>query len=289
MEKPTCIWDAKAELGEGARYDPISNQLWWVDILGQKIFKLDLDSGEKTVWETPEPVGCTFAEKDGGVLALFRRSIVRLDQTHGRFETVVEFNQEPANNRFNDGTVSPDGSIWIGSMDYDFQQASGAVYRLKPTLDIERVDHGFIVVNGPAFNADGSKLYVNETMKGEIYCCDVDPSTHGLSEKRLFAKIEEGDGLPDGIYVDDAGGIWVALVTGGKVRRYLPDGTVEREISLPAPSVTSVCIGGRDGDTLFITTGRILMDDEQLAAHPQSGGLFSVKVDQKAIRAERFG
>ena len=48
MSKITCLWDAKAELGEGVRYDAIRNEVWWVDILGQKNFCLSLNTGKKS-------------------------------------------------------------------------------------------------------------------------------------------------------------------------------------------------------------------------------------------------
>lgn len=287
--EPRCIWDAKAELGEGVRYDAVRDAVWWVDILGQKIFRIDLATGEKRIWPTPEPVGCTFPARDGGVLALFRHSIVKLDESTGTFETLLSFPDEPASNRFNDGTVGPDGCIWAGSMDFDFQQPTGSLYLVRPDLTAGRMDTGYIVANGPVISPGGWRLYANETMKGEIFCFDRNPRTNQLSNKRLFAKIAEADGLPDGLCTDDDGGVWVALVTGGRVRRYGANGDIDLEIALPSPTVTSVTLGGKGGRTLFVTTGRILMDEPTLTAHPLSGGLFSVAVPRAAAKSFAFG
>ena len=289
MTTPECIWNAKVEHGEGARYDPTTNSVWWVDILGQKILRKNLSSGEEKVWDTPEVVCCTYSTKDGATLALFRRSIVRLNEENGSFDTVIEFADEPENNRMNDGVVGPDGSIWAGSMDFDFQVATGALYRVDADKNVSKADSGYIVVNGPAFSPDGRILYVNETMKGEIYRFDVNPADQSLTGKSVFANFGEGEGLPDGICVDHEGGLWVAVATGGKVQRYLPDGNLDCEISVPCPTVTSVALGGRDGKTLFITTSRILMDDDTLAAHPLSGGLFAMEVNQRAVPSPKFG
>lgn len=289
MTRPTCLWDARAELGEGARYDPVAHALWWVDILGQRIFRLDLSSGEKTSWPTPETVGCTFATARGEVLALFRHSLVRLDPSSGAFTTVVTFGDEPPANRFNDGCIGPDGCLWAGSMDFDCIKPTGALYLVRPDGDISVADHGYVVTNGPAISADGKRLYVNETMGGKIYCFDRDPTTNALGNKRLFAQLKDGEGLPDGLCVDMDGGVWVALVTGGRVRRYSSAGVIDVEITLPTPIVTSVAIGGRERRTLFITTGRILMDDDALAAHPLSGGLFSVEIEHEGCMLNSFG
>jgi xylono-1,5-lactonase len=275
MAKIECIWDAKAELGEGVRYDAATQELWWVDILGQKIFCLDLSSGKRHEWPTPETVGCTLPDGKGGVLALFRHSLVRLDRATGQFEHVLGFKDEPANNRFNDGTVAPDGSLWLGSMDFDFTAASGKLYRVILGKDPVIADSNYIVVNGPAISPDSTQLYVNETMKGQIFSFDMNPSTGEISNKSLFVQFAEGKGLPDGIHVDRQGRLWVAVVTGSVVQRYLSNGKLDTEIKMPSPIVTSVCIGP-DDNTLFVTTGRILMDEATLAAHPLSGGLFKV-------------
>ncbi len=283
-----CLWEARAELGEGVRYDADNDAVWWVDILGQKVFRLDLQSGEKRTWPAPETVGCTYQRANGDVLALLRHSIARLDQQTGAFETVISFPGEPAQNRFNDGMIGPDGRLWACSMDFDFQEPTGKLYHLGGDLEPVEVDDGYIVANGPAFSPDGSKLYINETMKGEIFVADLDPATGRLSGKRLFAQIPEGEGLPDGICVDTEGGLWVAVVTGGKVRRYLPSGEIDTEIEMPSPTVTSVGFGGRDNRTLFITTGTILMDDETLARHPLSGSLFCVDVPQQGLEMPAF-
>lgn len=276
MSDPQCIWRETAQLGEGVRYDPRTDEVWWVDILGQTIFCLDLATGRRQAWPTPETVGCTFGCRNGEVLALFRRSLVRLDRQTGAFDTLVVFDDEPAGNRFNDGAVAPDGSLWVGSMDFDFQEPTGILYRVAPDLKVERKDDGYIVINGPAFSADGRTMYVNETMGGEIFRYEVDSQRGTLSDKTLFVKFGAGDGLPDGICVDGEGALWVAAVTGGAVRRYGANGDLLDAVALPSPIVTSVGFGGPDGRTLFATTGRILMDEETLAAHPLSGSLFSL-------------
>jgi xylono-1,5-lactonase len=275
MATVECLWNAQATLGEGARYDAATNHVWWVDILGQKILRLDLASGEKMTWDTPETVGCAFPDGKGGALTLLKHSLARLNVADGSFETVLTFADEPRHNRFNDGFQAADGSLWLGSMDYDCVQPTGVVYRVYPDLSIRVMDTGYICTNGPAISADRTRLYANETMKGQIFVFDMDPASGAISNKRLFAQLGEGEGLPDGIYADPAGGLWLAMAGGGRIRRYNGDGSIDREIALPSPTVTSVC-AGPDANTLFVTTARILMDDATLAAHPLSGALFRV-------------
>lgn len=274
-----CIWSRESELGEGARYDPDTNSIWWVDILGQRIMNLDLVNGRKREWETPTHVGTTFANMDGSVLALLRHNLCTLDLETGTFDSIVEFRDEPATNRFNDGTVGPDGRIWLGSMDFDCERPTGALYCVEADGSVAVKDTGYTVTNGPAVSADGNRLFVNETMSRNIFCFDRDPQTNILSNKRLFAQPLEDEGLPDGLCVDTDGGLWVALVTGGKVRRYKSDGHIDFDLQMPTPIVTSVVLGGLQRQTLFVTTGRILLSDTDLADYPASGSLFQIDVD----------
>lgn len=283
MTKLECIWPRQSLLGEGARYDPTAHALWWVDILGQRIMRLSLDTGQRTEWSAPTSVGTTFAAEDGGVLALLRHSIERLDPDTGAFTPLVSFPGEPSANRFNDGAVGPDGALWVASMDFDCKQPTGRLYALDPGGCVTLKDDGYIVANGPVISADGLRLFVCETMRGLIYCFDRDPETNALSNKRVFAEIVPQDGLPDGLCADSEGGLWVALVTGGKIRRFTATGALDFDLHAPSPIVTSVTIGGKDRRTLFVTTGRILLSETELDAHPASGSLFQARVDFEGL------
>jgi L-arabinonolactonase len=45
---------------------------------------------------------------------------------------------------------------------------------------------------------------------------------------------------------------------------------------MPGPCPTCCTLGGRDRRTLYITTGRIRMTEDELAALPSAGGLYAV-------------
>ena len=94
----------------------------------------------------------------------------------------------------------------------------------------------------------------------------------GISNRRRFVTIDESDGTPDGLAVDDEGGVWVALYGGSAVRRYAPDGALEEVVEVPAENVTACCFGGDDGRSLFITTaapdGRVYVADAGVSGPP---------------------
>lgn len=160
--------------------------------------------------------------------------------------------------RMNDAVADRAGRFWAGSMASDQSDGQGALYRLDPDGSVHTVVRGLTIANGPAFSPDGRTMYLSDTPRGHIDRFDVDPSTGELTNRRPFARIAEQDGAPDGLTVDSEGHVWAALFGGGAVRRYRPDGTVDRGLPVPARQPTSVCLVDT---TLIITSSREGLDD----------------------------
>src|SRR3546814_17543110 len=101
------------------------------------------------------------------------------------------------------------GRIWAGTMDDGEREATGALYRLDPNLDWQRMDRGYVVTNGPAFSPNYRTLYPSDTDKGTIYAFDLPPAGKSAN-KRVFATIPAGDGYPDRMTSHARSGILVA-------------------------------------------------------------------------------
>lgn len=184
--------------------------------------------------------------------------------------------------RMNDGCCDPGGRFWAGSMSYDAAPGAGSLYRAGPGGAVVKVLDGMTIVNGPAFTPDGSLMYVADTYAGLIYACDIDPGSGDLSGQRVFAEVPPADGAPDGMTVDDAGRLWVALWDGRAIRRYRPDGTIDATIPVPAQRPTSVCLG--DG-TLFVSTAGYGIADPV----PGDGAILRARAGASAPSAVSFG
>ena len=87
---------------------------------------------------------------------------------------------------------------------------------------------------------------------------------------------------------DADGGVWVCLFAGSTVRRYRPDGTIDRQIELPLTNPTCPGFGGEDLRTLYITTARHRLTEQQLAAEPDAGALLQLDVGVAGLRTNRF-
>ena len=101
------------------------------------------------------------------------------------------------------------------------------------------------------------------------------PQPNTLAGKRVFVQIEEGAGWPDGTAVDQEGCVWIALWGGWGVRRYCPGGRLLATVRLPCANVTKLAFGGADLRTAYVTTAWKGMSEEERAAQPLAGDLFS--------------
>ena len=258
-------------LGEGPIWSSRRNAILWVDILGQRVNCLSLQSEQVTTWHMPEPIGWII-EREGrddfiiGLKSGF--ATLSLDP----FSIVPIGNPEPdrARNRLNDAKTDSAGNIWAGSMDHGETEPSGALYRVDPDLSWSRQDDGYVVANGPTFSLDGTTIYHTDSARRTVFAFDLNESRE-LGAKRLFLQFEQEWGYPDGMATDANGGIWIAHWGGSRVSRFLPDGRMDRSIGLPASKITSCVFAGPNLDRMFVTSASIESEEE-----PHAGGLFEI-------------
>lgn len=281
-DEAACLWNIGAELGEGPVWH--QNRLWFVDIKGPRIHRIDPASGERRNWDAPEPIGFLLPTTQGDFIAGLKSGLHRFVPEAGTFTPMVEVESKDLDNRLNDGAVDASGHLWFGSMHDPETHASGALYRLDADGKPRVRDTGYIVTNGPTFSPDGRTLYHTDTLGQLIYAFNVDDAG-ALSGKRVFVRIEEPGVYPDGPIVDAEGCLWTGLFGGWGIRRYAPDGALLRTISLPCSRVTKCAFGGAGAQTLFITTARLGLSAEGLAAEPLAGGLFTIDVSVPGLSA----
>ncbi|MEO7240763.1 MAG: SMP-30/gluconolactonase/LRE family protein [Sphingomicrobium sp.] len=276
-----CVADVRAVLGEGPVWVGREAALYWVDIEGRKIFRLGEDD-ELREWDTPLRVGSIAPRVAGGFVAATDQGIALIDLARGTFEVVARPEADRPSNRFNDGKVDRRGCFWAGSMDDDQRIASGALHRIDDPRAPRQVDDGYRITNGPAFNASGDTMYVNDTALQVTYAFDLDPAGN-LANRRRFIDHEDSVGSPDGMTVDAEDCLWIAMWSGWCLRRFSPSGGRLGEIRLPVGQPTSCAFGGPDLDRLYVTSARIGLDESALAMQPKAGGTFVVSAGVRGL------
>ncbi|MEG8275591.1 SMP-30/gluconolactonase/LRE family protein [Streptomyces sp. AHA2] len=263
---------AEAELGEGPTWDAAAGRLLWIDILGCRVHTYDPATGRRTTRRTEQHVGAVKPRAGGGLVLNLRDGIGLLGpgdgDTDGGFRWL---RREPVpGRRANDAAVAPDGSLWAGTMRYDEAPGGGTLSRVTGDGSAETVLDDVTVSNGTGWSPDGRLMYYIDTPTRRV---DVFDHADGrVSARRTLAEIEEGAGFPDGLTVDADGCVWVALWQGSAVRRYTPDGRLDRVVELPVPLVTACAFGGAALSDLYVTTARTGLTDPPALA----GSLFVV-------------
>jgi len=269
------VLDARAVHGEGPAWDARAGQLLWVDMLGDRLHRTTPD-GADAIDEFDQPV-CVAVPRTGGGLALALGDGLWLQDADGALRQVMAIPQPvaPAGQiRMNDGKCDPAGRLWAGTMAYDARPGAGTLYRLDPDGVTHEILPDVTISNGLAWTPDGTTMFYIDTPTMRVDAFDMDPATGAISNRRTVVEIPAEAGMPDGMTIDDEGGLWVALWGGGAVHRYTPDGRLDSVVELPCAQVTSCCFGGSRLDELYITTSPLGLSDGDRAAQPLAGGLF---------------
>lgn len=276
-----CVADVRAVVGEGPVWVAREAALYWVDIKGRKIFRLGED-GERREWATPMRVGSIAPRRSGGFVAGTDEGIALIDLASGQFDIVARPEADRLGNRFNDGKVDRHGRFWAGSMDDAHAAPSGALYRIDDPRAPQRVDDGYRISNGPAFNRAGTIMYVSDSALQLTYKFDLDPAGQPAN-RRVFIRHGADGGYPDGMTVDAEDCLWIAMWGGWCLRRFDAAGARIGELRVPVGQPTSCAFGGRDLDRLYVTSARIDLDESALAMQPKAGGTFVASVGVQGL------
>ena len=283
-----CVANVHATLGEGPVWVAREDALYWLDIKGRKIFRLD-EHEHVTEWATPMRIGSIAPRRSGGFIAGTDEGIAIVDPERNLFEIVVNPEEELPDNRFNDGKVDRRGRFWTGTMDdrEGAGVASGTLYCVDPDLSWTAVDGSYRVTNGPAFSPSGTTMYHSDSARQITYAFDMD-SAGKPSNRRPFLQFGKRDGYPDGMTVDSEGCLWIAFWDGWCLRRYAPDCEWIETIKVPVQRPTSCAFGGRDLDKLYISSARSGLDEAALEMQPNAGGLFMLTPGVQGIKDVPF-
>ena len=265
------VVDAREGHAEGPHWDAATARLWWVDITGEQVHSLEPESGRVDSWKTAGQPGGVILSAAGEPVVASPDGLAVLDRGTHTLDLRVPIEQDRPENRANDVKVDIAGRAWVGTMAYDKRPQNAALYRVDGD-GVVRVVEGLTISNGPAFDVARGRLYLADTALCVIDVFDMDPATGELSGRRRFLDLSDEQIWPDGMTVDDEGGLWVALGRAAAVRRFSADGALAGAIELPTSNPTSVAFGGRDGGDLYITTSWV--DCEQRADEPLAGAIF---------------
>ncbi|MFW5873928.1 MAG: SMP-30/gluconolactonase/LRE family protein [Verrucomicrobiota bacterium] len=285
MSNPTIrtVGSYVAKWGEG----PIwwKDRLYYVDIQGETLIRLDPESGTEETWEVGEPIGTIVPTESDALVYAGAAGFVRFDPESGE-KTLLAANPE-TDNRFNDGKCDPAGRFWAGTISAK-QSPDGALYCLEPDGQLRLKLSEVTNSNGLCWSADAETFFYIDTPTKAVRAYPYDQSSGAIAEPQTVIDTQAAgyDSSPDGMAIDSEGKLWIAFCHGGCVVRFDPaTGDELMRLDFPAVETTACAFGGPKLDRLFVTTGLKSGADE-----PDGGKVFVVDgLGIRGVPAHPFG
>jgi len=284
------VLEVQNQLGECVLWDTRVGEALWIDIVGAR-FWCWAAGGEPISYPLSErPGSFALTETPGRYLGAFESGFAWFEPLSGAFELVAPVTAAHAHLRMNDGRVDRAGRFWAGSMAEAAGAPLGSLWRYERDGAATGFLHDIRIPNALCWSLDGMRMYFADSPSHSIRVYEFD-AEHGLiSPPQIFTTTADGI-HPDGACIDAKDHLWNAQwnTTGGSgaVVRYLPDGSIERQIDLPVSQVSCVAFGGAALDQLFVTTARIDLTPAQLADQPLAGALFVYQTDVNGVAENR--
>jgi sugar lactone lactonase YvrE len=271
------VLDARADLGEGPRWDVRGQRLLWVDIMRGRVHAFRPEAGVCRSVDVGRPVGALVGAADGGLVLAVAGGFARFDRESARVDMMAAVEADRPENRMNDGACDAAGRFWAGTMALDERPQAGALYRLDPDGTVHTMLTGVSISNGIDWTPDGRRMYYVDSLTRRIDVFDFEARSGAIANRRTFVALAPEAGFPDGLTVDAEGFVWLALWGGAALHRYDPEGARERIVPLPVTHPTSCAFGGSDLDELYVTSARRPLSADERARQPMAGGLLRLR------------
>lgn len=291
MTDVTMAFDADNHLGETPVWSVEEAALWWVNCeQPSELHRWSPSSGAHAVWPMPARAGGFVLKRGRGLLVVLADGLYDFEPETGAL-TLRLASPLPPDIRLHECACDRQGRFWVGAFNHRFPMdrsaAGGFFYRLDGDVLTPVID-GIAVANGLAFSPDGRTLYASNTPSRQVEAFDLDPETGALSNRRTFVQLEAGaGGHIDGAAVDAEGGYWVAMVGAAELRRYRPDGALDRVTPLPFSNPTKPAFGGPDLATLFVTSTRLGINPH-LPGFAANGAIFALSPGEAGVADALF-
>lgn len=259
---------------EGPRVDA-ENHLYFSDVHKGGVYRRAPDGEIELIVPKRRGVGGIALHASGGVVVSGRNVCHVKD---GATRIILDLEEALG---FNDLFTDAAGRVFVGSMYFDpfsteGPRKPGELYRIDTDGSATMLYDDVGMTNGIGLSPDGTRLYHSDTLRNQVIVHDL-ADDGGCRNRRIFAKTERG--APDGLAVDEAGGVWIAAHGGGCITRFCSDGTLDRHLDVPAVFVTSLCLGGPDRRDLYIVSADNTNDKEL------HGSIFRTRVDVPGVPA----
>ncbi|HVY08090.1 MAG TPA: SMP-30/gluconolactonase/LRE family protein [Burkholderiales bacterium] len=258
---PDSSWVAKQPLGtpagsllEGPSFDREGN-FWCVDIQNRRVFKISKAGEFQLIAEYDGwPNGLKFHRDGRAFIADYKNGIMLLDPVNGK---VTPFLTEANGHAFkgcNDLFFAANGDLYFTDQGLTgLHDPTGRLFRMTPQGKVACLLDNIPSPNGLVMNKDETQVLLAVTRGNCVWRVPF-VRDGSLAKVGLYIQLSGGGGGPDGLALDEDGGLLVAHVGMGSVWTFNALGEpVHRIVSRVGTHTTNVAFGWPDRDVLYIT------------------------------------
>src|SRR4051794_17494665 len=247
--KAELLVDSRCELGEGIIWDTARACLWWTDIDGRAIWRYDPATRQSERFTPPDRVGFLVVAGGGRLLLGAAKALYMAQPGAGgvlKADKLVDLEPGLPTTRANDAKMDRRGNVVFGTLDeQNPRQAIAGFYQYSSARGLRRLNlPNCRVSNSICFSPDGTTMYFTDTPTGVIQRGEYDADAATVVNVRDFVRLGPGEGYPDGSTVDADGCLWSAAWGGAAVRRFTPEGRLDRTVRVPTNNTTCPAFGG---------------------------------------------
>jgi gluconolactonase len=200
---------------EGPVWDP-QGFLYVSDEETNKILRVSMDGRKEELLSLGDPDGNTYDRQQRLIdCASVLRAIIRVDR-QGKYEILAERFEGQRFNSPNDVVTGPDGALYFTDPTLDLPEGQKqelsfqGVFRLDASGKVTLLTRELTQPNGLGFSPDGQRFYVDDSQQRNIRVYEV-TAEHTLTNGRIFGEEPgaKGQGVPDGMKLDQAGNLYV--------------------------------------------------------------------------------
>lgn len=251
------ISDVISQLGESPVWCDMTQQLYYVDILQNRLIRYIPDQDVSLIDPLPFLASAVILTTQKWVVILISdKGLFYFDILTKTFSKLADYPDKIDYTRPNEGAVSPDGDIIFGTMPYKLatNETKGCWYQFDSKCNlISRIGAPVIIPNTLCWYQN--LLFFADSQKRTMYVSD-----NNMQTFESFFIDQEGIS-PDGSTITNDGELWNAKWGASKLACYSIKKDHKREITLPTLNPTSCCFGGEDLSTLYVTSSTLDIDN----------------------------
>lgn len=238
--------------------------LWVSDIFGGAVLRWDEVVLEVPAW--PSGLGWL---PDGRLLVVAMRDRQVLVVEDGVASPWAELS--PVASAHCNDMVVRDGHAWVGNFGYEYgveERKPARLAHVGPDRAVSVAAEDVWFPNGMV--VDDDTLLLAETRAERITAFTI-AGDGTLHDRRVWAQLDGA--RPDGIALDDGGGLWVASPGTGELLRVVEGGRVTDRLDPPNGTAQACALRG---DTLYVCSTPTHDEAEALGSRP--GGVFASRL-----------